>query len=556
MNPFVKIKKWLNSLMPKPNKRPEMHKGLTKIKKQNTVKTIYILWLQGFENAPFLVKKCLDSWISMNPTWNIVQLDKNNLNEYISIQDIINGLDKKSVSNASTSDIIRISLLNKYGGLWVDATTYCTTPLDDWLDEYIQKGFFAFRFAELNGQKPDRPISSWFIYGNSDNYIINAWYRATIAYCSKTKILGNNKPESTKEKWKQGISEEHYFWFHYLFQELYETDTSFKIAWDAVPELFETGPHFLQRKGMLADVTDEMMIHIDHRKSPLYKLTYRYNASNYHNNCNLHYLLEPELCEMEIASSYYKVRDCYPNVRLIHIGKCGGTAILTFFKNQGIKLSEFHLKKPDIEENFRFIIWIRNPLHRFVSAFNHSYAIINTDTTNLDINNLTIYNSLAPGRIMYKMKHDHTFSKEYDDLINYFKTANNLAESLSSTNNELKEKALQLMSHPDEHIYKGIGWYLNDGELVRKHNDKILFVGKLEAMTDDLNKLSGLLDISLKNKTKIRENDSRFDKYLSPLAIKNLINHFQSSDYKAIDELRKKGWIDDATYHSYFLYEK
>ena len=523
-------------------------------KEKRIVKTIYILWLQGFENAPYLVKKCLDSWIRLNPLWNIVQLDENNLENFISISDIVGGLEDKDITNAAMSDLIRISLLNKYGGLWVDATTYCTKPLDDWLEEYVKEGYFSFSYNELPDQKPDRPVASWFIYGERNNYIVKTWFNKTVEYWSHTKKIGNNKPVSTLERWKQGDNENHYFWFHYLFRDIYESDLEFKHIWDAIPKQSETGPHFIQRKGMLNDVTTEVKRHIDFIKSPLYKLTYRYDTTKYTENSNLHYLLEPDYFEMEIASSYYKVKNCIPNIWLIHVGKCGGTALRIFFKDQGINLNDFHLVKPKVDENLQYIIWVRNPLKRFVSAFNHSYELINCDISKLDINNLTIYNTLAPGRIKYRMQHDHTFSKEYDSLINYFQTANNLAEALSSTSSEIRDKAFQLMHHPLEHIYKGLGWYLDNGEFVKNHNEKILFVGRVEAMTEDTNKLSDLLGISLKNTGKIRENNSQYDKSLSPLAIENLLKFYQHSDYKSLKELNNKGWIDNATYESYFTY--
>jgi hypothetical protein len=551
MNLFNILKKGILKLKSLNKDGNEKHKYK---QETNKVKTIYILWLQGFDNAPFVVKKCLESWVTLNPEWNVIKLDKHNLTKYIDVAEIIKDINKKSVTNASLSDIIRIGLLNKYGGLWVDATTYCTIPLDNWIDDYINRGFFAFRFNGINKQKPDRPISSWFIYGEKDNYIVNAWYKATVTYCNKTSVLGYGKPVSTKNKWQQHIFDEHYFWFHYLFEKLSETDTMFNNVWNTVPVLYETGPHFVQRKGLLNDLDNEVKSHIDCKKAPLYKLSYRYDASLYGKNCNLYYLLEAELSEVKIATSVFKVRDCFTNLRLIHIGKCGGTAIRVFFKDYGIKLNEFHLVKPDKDNEFKFIIWIRNPLHRFVSAFNHSLALINFDTSNLNINQLTIDNSLAPARIGFKMKHGYTFGKEYDELIKYFKTANNLAESLSSTNNELKEKALKLMTHPDEHIYKGIGWYLDNGAFIEKNNDKILFVGKLETMTEDLKRLSDLLGISLKNKAKVRENPLN-DKYLSPLAIKNLINYFHNSEYKALKVLHKYGWIDEQTYQSYFSYK-
>jgi hypothetical protein len=33
------------------------------------------------------------------------------------------------------------------------------------------------------------------------------------------------------------------------------------------------------------------------------------------------------------------------------------------------------------------------------------------------------------------------------------------------------------MSLPDEHIFKGICWYLNNGKFIKNKNSKILFVG-------------------------------------------------------------------------------
>ena len=126
------------------------------------------------------------------------------------------------------------------------------------------------------------------------------------------------------------------------------------------------------------------------------------------------------------------------NLKFIHIGKTGGTSISKQFQ-----LTQYHLQR-NYKENETFIIWIRNPINRFVSAFNFQYNLIHTDTTKLDINNLTLENCLAPQRIAYKMTHDHTFSKRYDYLINYFKTANELAESISSENIEKKKISIRI----------------------------------------------------------------------------------------------------------------
>ena len=45
-------------------------------------KNIYILWYQGFINAPDVVRICVYSWQINNPDYNVILLDKNNLANY------------------------------------------------------------------------------------------------------------------------------------------------------------------------------------------------------------------------------------------------------------------------------------------------------------------------------------------------------------------------------------------------------------------------------------------------------------------------------------------
>lgn len=94
------------------------------------IKVIYLLWFQEFENSPLVVKRCRESWIKHNPEWKIIFLDQNNLHEYLDLKDYIPDIEKKEISLTHKSDIIRLILLHKYGGLWTDATTFCMKPLD------------------------------------------------------------------------------------------------------------------------------------------------------------------------------------------------------------------------------------------------------------------------------------------------------------------------------------------------------------------------------------------------------------------------------------------
>lgn len=42
------------------------------------------------------------------------------------------------------------------------------------------------------------------------------------------------------------------------------------------------------------------------------------------------------------------------------------------------------------------------------------------------------------------------------------------------------------MSRTEQHIYKGIGWYLYNGELIELIKEQIIFVGRLEFLEYDL----------------------------------------------------------------------
>jgi hypothetical protein len=118
------------------------------------------------------------------------------------------------------------------------------------------------------------------------------------------------------------------------------------------------------------------------------------------------------------------------------------------------------------------------------------------------------------------------------------------------------------MNNDLEHIYKGIGWYLYNGKFIEDNYDKIIFVGSIENMDEDIIKLytkSINMGIPIfKDKDifmpKIRENTNNNDLYLSELAINNLINFYKETDYKALYKMVQYKLISDELYKKYFSY--
>tara|TARA_X000000950_G_C13915316_1_gene660720 strand:- start:5192 stop:5923 length:732 start_codon:yes stop_codon:yes gene_type:complete len=222
-------------------------------------KNIFIYWAQGFSNAPLTVLKCAESWKKNNPNWKIHFLDDNNLEKYINIKEHIPQIHKKTITKTSYSDIVRILLLHKYGGCWCDATVFCNKPLNNWLTKFhTESGFFAFKLNLKNTRI--RPLSTWFLYAEPENYIIQEWKNAVIIYW-------NNNPKA-----------HHYYWFHELFLLTSKKDSRFKDIWNKTNTLPAGPPHLPQRVGMFKDIkiiSSHILNKIKSNLTPVYKLAYR-----------------------------------------------------------------------------------------------------------------------------------------------------------------------------------------------------------------------------------------------------------------------------------------
>jgi len=244
-------------------------------------KKIWFLWLQGIENAPLLVRKCYASWVKRNPGWEVVVLDENNIGRYLPQQ--FSGITKQALS-----DVLRINLLAAHGGVWVDATCFCVQPLDEWLYDNMPYGFFAF-----DSPGPDRMISSWFIAAEKYNYICSTYRNKVNLYWAENpdiRFIDDAKWHKFKRRlekmnrqiWFSKLTTKilkvyPYFWFHFLFEQIYLHDENFKAMWDATPKLSADIPHTLLFAGIYSPLNEELKAHIDAKASPVYKLSWKEN---------------------------------------------------------------------------------------------------------------------------------------------------------------------------------------------------------------------------------------------------------------------------------------
>ena len=91
---------------------------------------IWVMWYQGIENAPPLVQSCVQSIIINKAKHPVYLIDKYNFEKYIKLPSFIKEkLNNGTFSVTHFSDILRMGLLYKYGGYWIDSTYFVNTPL-------------------------------------------------------------------------------------------------------------------------------------------------------------------------------------------------------------------------------------------------------------------------------------------------------------------------------------------------------------------------------------------------------------------------------------------
>lgn len=131
---------------------------------------IWQLWLQGAENMPAIVKKCTESVKKFHGD-NIILLTNENLNNYIQLPTyIVEKYKKGIITNANFSDIIRLSLLSRYGGCWVDSTIYLTDKIPD---EILNADFFSFKSFDSNCLKNVKSLEQFKMISNKLNKTIS-----------------------------------------------------------------------------------------------------------------------------------------------------------------------------------------------------------------------------------------------------------------------------------------------------------------------------------------------------------------------------------------------
>lgn len=233
---------------------------------------VWVCWFQGIEQSPSIVKKCYESIKYYIRDREIVLLTEDNYSNYVTFPDYIcNKIERNIISKTHLSDLLRLALLSKYGGTWIDATVYLTDTPPDYM---MNSELFLFQNLKPGLDGHCISVSSWFITAGKDNPIINFVLMNLYSYWEKKNYLLD------------------YYIIHLYFQLAIE---KYSELWKKVVPCSNSAPHIILLR--LNEEFNQLIWDSVTEQTCVHKLSYKTICGNPHKGSYLEHILENNYAE-------------------------------------------------------------------------------------------------------------------------------------------------------------------------------------------------------------------------------------------------------------------
>lgn len=179
---------------------------------------IWTAWLQGEEKEPEIIKLTISSIKKYANGHDVIVLSDNNIKDFIEVPyEIKNKYDCGIIGKAHYADIVRMMILAKYGGIWLDATILLHEPLNE----------MAFSL----------PFFSVGVNDGKSKYVSDhKWIVGILGGC-RNSIYTKAISESLVSYWKNHDLPIDYFVFDYIIALLYLNNNSFRQIVKGLPQM-------------------------------------------------------------------------------------------------------------------------------------------------------------------------------------------------------------------------------------------------------------------------------------------------------------------------------
>jgi len=201
-------------------------------------KHIYTYWHD--KNYPTIVSKCIESWKRHCPGYTIHIIHSGNIKEYANFKTTI------VPSKAFLSDMIRLHVLSKRGGIWLDASVFLNDSLD-WVHGYQIKTNCEFLGYDQNHYISHECVESWFFACIPHSRFVSDWKNEFFRTQSFTKISYYIKDLLSSGINLDHIGDKEYLAVYASAQKIIQTNHMYKLqVIDHHPRMTGIFPLFFQ----------------------------------------------------------------------------------------------------------------------------------------------------------------------------------------------------------------------------------------------------------------------------------------------------------------------
>lgn len=155
---------------------------------------VWSFWAQGTDQLPPVIEVCIDSWRQNAGVERIYVLDPMSVYRFLDRIDL--PLTFSSLTPQMQSDAVRLAVLSKYGGIWLDASTLVTKSLMPWVEK-VSKGKGLFLFQNPSKGRGGRLFEIGFIGVTPAHPLLKAWSREFNQFFSRNRIHSAHSPKSS-----------------------------------------------------------------------------------------------------------------------------------------------------------------------------------------------------------------------------------------------------------------------------------------------------------------------------------------------------------------------
>lgn len=207
-------------------------------------RVIWAYW--NGDTPPPLIQRCFENWRHFNPDFAIHILNDQTVAQHIAQMPP----EVATLAVAKRSDWIRLELLRRHGGIWLDASTILTESLD-WVlrQQEVSDADFIGYYLERYTTEPDCPVvESWFMAAPPQSpFIADLQHEFTTEVIARTgrEYVEHLQRRGVYESVRQNIDIPEYLSIHLAMQVTLHSERAYAICLARA----EDGPFFFHVQG-------------------------------------------------------------------------------------------------------------------------------------------------------------------------------------------------------------------------------------------------------------------------------------------------------------------